>query len=54
VEMEAAPFKKFASLRDAWAVEDSYVSPGPIQFCGPTADDTNFTLKLECGAPVNI
>ena len=54
VEMDAAPFKKFASLRDAWAVEDSYVSPGPIQFCGPTADDTNFTLKLECGAPVNI
>lgn len=54
VEMDAAPFKKFASLRDAWAVEDSYVSPGPIQFCGPTADDTNFTLKLECGAPVKL
>lgn len=54
VEMDGAPFKKFASLRDAWAVEDSYVSPGPIQFSGSTADDTNFTLKLECGAPVNI
>lgn len=54
VELEGAPFKKFASVRDAWAVEDSYVSPGPIQFDGPTANDTNFTLKLELGAPVSI
>lgn len=23
-----APFKKFASLRDAWAMEDDYRSPG--------------------------
>lgn len=50
VELDGAPFKKFASLRDTWAVEDSYISPGPIQFAGPTADDTCFTLKLEMGA----
>lgn len=50
VELDGAPFKKFVALRDAWAVEDSYISPGPIQFSGPTADDTNYTLKLECGA----
>lgn len=54
VELDGAPFKMFASVRDAWAVEDSYVSPGPIQFDGPTADDTNFTLKLELGAPVTL
>jgi pyrophosphate--fructose-6-phosphate 1-phosphotransferase len=54
VELDGNPFKMFASVRDAWAVEDSYVSPGPIQFDGPTADDTNFTLKLELGAPVTL
>ena len=54
VELDGAPFKKFASVRDTWAVEDSYVSPGPIQFDGPTAHDTNFTLKLELGAPVTL
>jgi len=50
VELDGAPFKRFASLRDSWAVDDSYISPGPIQFDGPTADDTCFTLKLEVGA----
>ncbi|KAG6544238.1 hypothetical protein Mapa_014341 [Marchantia paleacea] len=50
VELEGAPFLKFASVRDNWALEDSYRSPGPIQFLGPTADETNCTLKLELGA----
>jgi pyrophosphate--fructose-6-phosphate 1-phosphotransferase len=50
VELDGAPFKKFMSLRDQWAVEDSYLCPGPIQFSGPTANDTNYTLKLELGA----
>jgi pyrophosphate--fructose-6-phosphate 1-phosphotransferase len=50
VELDGAPFKKFASQRDQWAVEDSYLSPGPIQFSGPTANDINYTLKLELGA----
>ncbi|KAJ7524454.1 hypothetical protein O6H91_17G006300 [Diphasiastrum complanatum] len=50
VELEGAPFNKFASLRELWAIEDQYRSPGPIQFTGPTADETNFTLLLEMGA----
>jgi pyrophosphate--fructose-6-phosphate 1-phosphotransferase len=50
VELDGAPFKKFASQRDQWAVEDSYLSPGPIQFSGPTANDISYTLKLELGA----
>ncbi|EFJ12684.1 hypothetical protein SELMODRAFT_234963 [Selaginella moellendorffii] len=49
VELDGAPFKKFASVRDKWAVEDDYRSPGPIQFSGPTAEETNYTLKLELG-----
>ncbi|KAL9227174.1 hypothetical protein vseg_002898 [Gypsophila vaccaria] len=49
VELEGAPFKKFASMRDDWALKNKYISPGPIQFTGPTADRTNYTLMLELG-----
>ncbi|MCO5602794.1 hypothetical protein L7F22_056932 [Adiantum nelumboides] len=52
VELDGAPFKKFASVRQEWAFEDRFCSPGPIQFTGPTADDTNFTLMLEQGCQV--
>ncbi|KAJ9686506.1 hypothetical protein PVL29_015417 [Vitis rotundifolia] len=50
VELEGAPFKKFASLRDEWALKNRYVSPGPVQFVGPTANEINHTLMLELGA----
>ncbi|XP_059451576.1 pyrophosphate--fructose 6-phosphate 1-phosphotransferase subunit beta-like [Corylus avellana] len=49
VELEGAPFKKLASLRDDWALNNRYVSPGPIQFVGPTANAINYTLLLELG-----
>ncbi|KAI5063494.1 hypothetical protein GOP47_0022041 [Adiantum capillus-veneris] len=52
VELDGAPFKKFASVRQEWAFEDRFCSPGPIQFTGPTAEDTNFTLMLEQGCQV--
>eukprot|EP00245_Coleochaete_scutata_P007125 TRINITY_DN22224_c0_g1_i1.p1 TRINITY_DN22224_c0_g1~~TRINITY_DN22224_c0_g1_i1.p1 ORF type:complete len:565 (+),score=130.05 TRINITY_DN22224_c0_g1_i1:213-1907(+) len=50
VELDGAPFKKFCSVREAWANDDQYRSPGPIQFYGPDADATNITLMLECEA----
>lgn len=50
VELEGAPFKKFASLREEWAVNNHYISPGPIQFVGPASDKVNHTLLLELGA----
>ncbi|CAH9125519.1 unnamed protein product [Cuscuta epithymum] len=50
VELEGAPFKKFASLREEWALKNSYINPGPIQFVGPVADKVNHTLLLELGA----
>ncbi|XP_015881156.1 pyrophosphate--fructose 6-phosphate 1-phosphotransferase subunit beta [Ziziphus jujuba] len=50
VELEGAPFKKFASLRDDWALMNRYLSPGPVQFVGPTANMINQTLLLELGA----
>ncbi len=51
VELDGAPFKMLAANRDKWAVETSYVYPGPIQFFGPSevADITTVTLALEKG-----
>lgn len=50
VELEGAPFRKFASMRDDWALNNRYISPGPIQFKGPACNAVNHTLLLELGA----
>ncbi|KHG16419.1 Pyrophosphate--fructose 6-phosphate 1-phosphotransferase subunit beta [Gossypium arboreum] len=50
VELDGAPFKKFASLREEWAIKNCYISPGPIQFAGPASNAVNHTLLLELGA----
>ena len=49
VELDAAPFKAYAAVRADWAVNTSYVYPGPIQYFGPTevCDQPTETLKLE-------
>ena len=49
VELDGAPFKKFAEKRDEWAKETCYVYPGPIQYWGPASvcDRTTRTLSLE-------
>ncbi|KAL8461511.1 hypothetical protein ACS0TY_032840 [Phlomoides rotata] len=52
VELEGAPFKKFASVREEWAIKNRYLNPGPIQFVGPASDKLNHTLLLELGAQV--
>ncbi|OMO76890.1 hypothetical protein CCACVL1_15349 [Corchorus capsularis] len=50
VELDGAPFKKFASLREEWAIKNCYISPGPIQFVGPASNAVNHTLLLELDA----
>ncbi|KAK6269086.1 hypothetical protein QUC31_013246 [Theobroma cacao] len=50
VELEGAPFKKFSSMREEWALKNCYISPGPIQFVGPVSNAVNHTLLLELGA----
>eukprot|EP00262_Sarcandra_glabra_P021249 TRINITY_DN8873_c0_g1_i1.p1 TRINITY_DN8873_c0_g1~~TRINITY_DN8873_c0_g1_i1.p1 ORF type:complete len:599 (+),score=111.72 TRINITY_DN8873_c0_g1_i1:104-1798(+) len=50
VELDGAPFKKFKSMRSEWAVKNRYISPGPIQFLGPSSNDISHTLLLELGA----
>ena len=49
VELDGKPFKEFESKREQWAIETSYVYPGPIQYFGPTevCDQPSETLKLE-------
>ena len=49
VELEGAPFKYFTTVRDQWAVETSFVYPGPIQYFGPSevCDLCTCTLTLE-------
>lgn len=49
VELDGAPFKAFAAVREQWAKETCYVYPGPIQYWGPTevCDQPTKTLTLE-------
>jgi pyrophosphate--fructose-6-phosphate 1-phosphotransferase len=49
VELDGAPFKKFAAHRDEWARKTAYVYPGPIQYWGPAevCDQPTMTLALE-------
>lgn len=51
VDLEGAPFKRFAAQRDAWATESAYVFPGAIQYYGPddVCNQPTMTLKLEQG-----
>lgn len=50
VELQGAPFKKLASMREEWALRNHYSNPGPLQFEGPTSNVTNHTLMLELAA----
>ena len=49
VKLDGAPFREFAAHRAEWAVETSYVYPGPIQYFGPSevCDQATKTLMLE-------
>lgn len=49
VDINGRPFAKLAENREKWAVETSYVYPGPIQYFGPTevCNQTTETLRLE-------
>ena len=49
VRLDGAPFLKFASKRDDWAMNTCYVYPGPIQYFGPAevCDQPSLTLRYE-------
>ncbi|MEE8440111.1 MAG: diphosphate--fructose-6-phosphate 1-phosphotransferase, partial [Spirochaetia bacterium] len=51
VELDGAPFKRFAAHRDQWALKTSYTFPGAVQYFGPPeiADAPTMTLQLEHG-----
>ncbi|MEI6970159.1 MAG: diphosphate--fructose-6-phosphate 1-phosphotransferase [bacterium] len=52
VELDSAPFKKFAGQRDSWKCVSAYLCPGPIQFFGPSevCDRTTITMELEASS----
>ena len=52
VDLDGAPFKEFAKNRDTWAMETSYIYPGPIQYFGPdeVKEQPTMTLKFEQNA----
>lgn len=49
VELKGEPFKHLAKNRDVWAITESYIFPGPIQYFGPAevTDMTTVTLQFE-------
>ncbi len=49
VELDGKPFQALLQNRDAWAMNDDYVYPGPIQYFGPSevCDQPTATLTLE-------
>ncbi len=51
VRLDGAPFRKYASKRDEWAINTSYMYPGPIQYFGPAevCDQPSMTLRYESG-----
>ncbi len=49
VDLDGAPFHRFASKRDDWAINTRYIYPGPIQYFGPAevCDQPSMTLTYE-------
>jgi pyrophosphate--fructose-6-phosphate 1-phosphotransferase len=49
VKLDGKPFQFLAASRDQWAMTESYLFPGPIQYFGPASatDITTKTLQLE-------
>lgn len=47
VELAAAPFQHYTSMRAVWGIQDWCRSPGPIQFYGPSSNMGTITLALE-------
>ncbi|AGT27025.1 diphosphate--fructose-6-phosphate 1-phosphotransferase [Borrelia miyamotoi] len=49
VDLNGAPFNEFVKNREEWALNNLYVSPGPIQYFGISelVDEITLTLKLE-------
>jgi pyrophosphate--fructose-6-phosphate 1-phosphotransferase len=49
VKLDGAPFKLFAANRQQWAMTESYIYPGAIQYFGPTelCDAITITLELD-------
>jgi hypothetical protein len=45
VDLHGNVFKAYAAVREKWALLDCYISPGPIQFEGPSKNSVSFLVK---------
>ncbi|TFH05602.1 MAG: diphosphate--fructose-6-phosphate 1-phosphotransferase [Spirochaetales bacterium] len=54
VELDGAPFRRFAAHREEWAIRTSYTFPGAVQYFGPSSvcDLPSITLRVEHGVEV--
>lgn len=55
VELDGAPFRRFAQLREKWGKTTSFIYPGAIQYYGPdeVCNLPTITLRLEHGVTVD-
>jgi pyrophosphate--fructose-6-phosphate 1-phosphotransferase len=49
VNVDSAAFKYFSNRRQAWADQDIFSNPGPIQYYGPTANQIPIVVALNQG-----
>jgi pyrophosphate--fructose-6-phosphate 1-phosphotransferase len=47
VDLNGKPFKEFVKQRNSWIVNESYISPGPIQYFGPASVTEMITKTLK-------
>ena len=45
--LDGFPMKELMRHRNKWILHNDFVSPGPLQFKGATADEISLTLRLE-------
>lgn len=45
--LDGFPMKELLRHRKKWILHNNFLSPGPLQFHGPTANEISLTLRLE-------
>ncbi|MDR0890912.1 MAG: diphosphate--fructose-6-phosphate 1-phosphotransferase [Endomicrobium sp.] len=56
VDLHGIPFMEYISNKEKWALNEDYISPGPIQYYGKSCitDRVTKTLQLKCKKPKKI
>lgn len=54
VELEGEMYKYYQIVKDTWAINDAYLSPGPIQYEGPCAPSCPFLVNPPDSNPEKV